>query len=121
MSQHAPTQVRRPWRATVRTALAVVIALAAMLPALVDAAGIDQAWPPAAAALAIAAAITRVMALPSVEGFLERFVPWLAADPNPPSGPGDGGWLAINAAAVVLGVLVVLVVAGSLVSEVLLR
>lgn len=117
-----PTQVRRPWRATTRTALAVVIALAAMLPALVDAAGIDQAWPPAAAALAIAAAITRVMALPAVEGFLERFVPWLAAEPNPPSEPGsDGGWLAINAAAVALGVLVVLVVAASLVSEVLLR
>lgn len=33
----------------------------------------------------------------------------------------DGGWLAVNAAAVVLGVLVVLVVVGSLVSEVLLR
>lgn len=119
-SHTRPTQVRRPWRATVRTGIAVVVALAAMLPALVDAAGIDEAWPPAAAALAIAAAITRVMALPAVEAFLARFVPWLAADPGP-SELGDGGWLAVNAAAVVLGVLVVLVVVGSLVSEVLLR
>ena len=75
-----PTQVRHPWRATIRTAVAVVIALAAMLPALVDASGLDDTWPPAAGALAIAGAITRVMALPVVDRFLARFLPWLSAD-----------------------------------------
>ena len=36
-----PTQVRRPWRATLRTAFAAFVALAAMAPVLVDAAGLD--------------------------------------------------------------------------------
>ena len=77
-----PTQTRHPWRATIRTALAVVVALAAMLPALVAASGVDQTLAPVAGALALAAAITRVMALPAVDEFLARFVPWLAADPS---------------------------------------
>lgn len=83
-----PTQVRRPWRATIRTAFAVVVALAAMLPLLVDAAGLDQTLPPVAGALAIAGAITRILALPAVETFLARFVPWLAADPADDAGEG---------------------------------
>ena len=78
----APTQVARPWRATARTAFAVIVALAAMLPLLVDAAGVDETLPPVAGALAIAGAVTRVLALPAVEAFLARFVPWLAADPG---------------------------------------
>ena len=77
-----PTQVARPWRATVRTGLAVVVALAAMMPLLVDASGLDETAGPVAGVLAIAGAITRVMALPQVEAFLARFVPWLAADPD---------------------------------------
>lgn len=36
--------------------------------------------------LAVAAGITRVMALPQVERFLARFVPWLAAEPEPAVG-----------------------------------
>ena len=78
----AASQVRRPWRATLRTALAVVVALAAMMPALVDAAGIDETAPAVAGVLAIAASITRIMALPAVEDALTRFAPWLAADPE---------------------------------------
>jgi hypothetical protein len=80
--QVVPSQVRRPWRATVRTAFAVVVALAAMLPFLVAAAGADETLPPVAGALAIASAITRILALPAVDGFLDRFLPWLAADPQ---------------------------------------
>ncbi|SFM72171.1 hypothetical protein SAMN05421671_3140 [Pimelobacter simplex] len=76
-----PTQVRRPWRATARTLFAAVVALAAMLPLLVQASGLDDTWAPVAGALAIAGAITRIMALPVVEDFLARFVPWLAAEP----------------------------------------
>jgi len=82
MTAPTPTQVARPWRATVRTAFAVIVALAAMLPLLIDAAGVDETLPPVAGALAIAGAVTRVLALPAVEAFLGRFVPWLAADPG---------------------------------------
>lgn len=77
-----PTQVRRPWRATVRTLFQLAVALAAILPALVDASGLDDTVPLLAGALAIAAAITRVMALPSVEAFLAQFLPFLAAAPR---------------------------------------
>lgn len=74
-----PTQTRHPWRATVRTVVAVVVALAAMLPLLIEASGVDETLAPVAGALAIAGAITRIMALPAVEAFLARFVPWLSA------------------------------------------
>ena len=76
------SQVRRPWRATIRTALAALVALAALTPALVNAAGLDETAPVVAGILAATAAITRVMALPGVEQFLARFAPWLAADPD---------------------------------------
>lgn len=77
------TQVRKPWRATVRTAVQVAVGLAPMLPAIVDAAGVDDTAAPVAGALAISAGVARVMALPGVEAFLQRFVPWLAASPRP--------------------------------------
>ncbi|OIH81972.1 hypothetical protein BLJ79_21680 [Arthrobacter sp. UCD-GKA] len=90
MSKHIAltTQSAHPWRAVIRTLLAAVIALAAMAPLIYSA--ITQADPEgatgaAAGALAIAGAITRVLALPVVETFLQRFVPWLAA-----SARGDG-------------------------------
>lgn len=78
------TQVRRPWRATVRTVFQLVVGLAAVLPVLVDAAGLEETAPLLGAALAVSAAVTRVMAFPQVEEFLERFAPWLAASPAPP-------------------------------------
>lgn len=77
------TQVRRPWRSTVRTLVQLVLGLAPMLPLLVDASGVDDTLPAVAGALAISGGITRVMALPQVEVFLQRFVPWLAASPRP--------------------------------------
>ena len=78
------TQTRHPWRATVRTVLQAVVGLAAMAPLIYGA--IAQGDPEAATgwvatALAISAAITRVMALPQVEAFLRAYLPWLAADP----------------------------------------
>ncbi|WP_202605334.1 hypothetical protein [Glutamicibacter soli] len=76
------TQSQHPWRATIRTILAIVIALAAMAPLVYTAATMQSpelATGAAAAVLTIAAAITRIMALPVVEAFLQRFVPWLAA------------------------------------------
>ena len=78
-----PTQVRRPWRATLRTVFQALVALAVMLPVLVEATGLrpDQ-WPWLAGVLAVAAAVTRVMALPQVEAFLRRFLPFLATAPK---------------------------------------
>lgn len=78
-----PTQVERPWRATLRTVFQALLALAVMAPVLVEATGMkaDQ-WPWLAGVLAVAAAITRVMALPQVEAFLQRFLPFLSAEPK---------------------------------------
>lgn len=84
MSKHlaVTTQSQHPWRATLRSLFAFVIAGAAMSPVIYTA--ITQQSPEAAGgaaatALLIAGAITRVMALPGVEAMLKRFVPFLAA------------------------------------------
>lgn len=77
------TQTRHPWRATVRTALAAAIALATLLPYVVAEAHID-AVPGVTQVLAVAAAVTRVLAIPGVNDFLKRYAPILATDPAPP-------------------------------------
>lgn len=84
-TRNATTQTTHPWRAVVRTLFAIVTALAAMAPMIYEA--ITQADPGsatgwAATALGIAGAITRVLALPVVEEFLEQFLPFLAAKPK---------------------------------------
>ena len=76
-----PTQVKHPSRATFRTIFQGAIALAAILPLIFATAGV----PPvgiAAILVGIAGAITRVMALPAVENFLETYIPILAAKPK---------------------------------------
>lgn len=79
-----PTQVRRPWRSTVRSVFQFALALASLLPFI--AAGVytdaDQAPVIVGQVLAVAATITRVMALPQVEEFLRRFLPFLSAVPR---------------------------------------
>lgn len=70
------TQVAHPWKATLRTLVAVIIAAAAVVPTL------GVIWPtlPAVAvAVAVAGIITRIMALSSVENFLSKYVPFLSA------------------------------------------
>ena len=85
MPEHAaPTQIRYPSRATIRTAFQIVVALAAMFPLLVNASGLDATAGWLVLAAGIAAGITRIMALPVVEAFLQRYVPWLAARPAEP-------------------------------------
>lgn len=84
MAKHeaVTTQSQHPWRATFRTILAVIVALAAMAdPIYTEISGGDPsaATGLAGVALGIAGAVTRVMALPVVEAFLQRFHPWLAA------------------------------------------
>ncbi len=83
-----PTQVRRPWRSTVRTVFQALIGLAAIAPLI--AAGVEEATgydlegvPFVVVALAASAAVTRVMAIPAVEQWLRSFMPFLAAAPKP--------------------------------------
>lgn len=78
------TQTRHPWRATARTVLAALVGAAIILPEVVEVAGIGHiGW--VAGAVAAAGAVTRVLALPSVDAWLRRWMPWLAAEP--PEGP----------------------------------
>lgn len=79
-----PTQVKHPTRATFRTIFQGVIAAAAVLPLVLTTAGI----PPVGLAgilIGVAGAITRIMAIPAVEDFLENYIPFLAAKPKNPT------------------------------------
>ena len=75
------TQEQYPWRATVRTALQVVLALAIVVPAILGAldssglaAYLGSAWPKLTAAgafvVAVSAALARIMAIPQVNAWL---------------------------------------------------
>lgn len=87
MTTPVPTQVRRPWRSTLRTVFQALVGLAAIAPLV--AAGVEEATgydlegvPFIVTALAAAAAVTRVMAIQAVEAWLRRFLPFLAAAPD---------------------------------------
>ncbi|MFI9239735.1 hypothetical protein [Streptomyces sp. NPDC053079] len=75
-------------RRTLRTLLQTAVALAVVLPAIVDAAGIPATLPWVAGALAAAGALTRVMAVPAVQILLPT---WLrtgqpgGCPPQPPA------------------------------------
>ncbi|MFK0108506.1 hypothetical protein [Streptomyces sp. NPDC091217] len=57
---------------TVRTVIQGVVMFAVALPAVVNASGIPESLPWVAGALAVAAGVARVMALPAVEQLLDR-------------------------------------------------
>lgn len=78
------TQERYPYRGATRTVFQMVVSLAAMWGVVVQAAGLPG-WSWVAISLAVAAGITRVMALPDVEVFLRKFLPFLSAAPKPDS------------------------------------
>lgn len=82
-----PTQVRRPWRSTARTVFQGLVALATLAPLVAAGVYSSSADYPAVVVqlLTVAGAVTRVMAIPQVENFLRRFVPFLAAAPKPAS------------------------------------
>ncbi|MFF4989616.1 hypothetical protein ACFY19_20655 [Streptosporangium saharense] len=61
---------KRAIRTAVQTALGVAVAL----PGIVDAAGIPETLPWVAGALAVSAGVARVMALPSVQALLPRWL-----------------------------------------------
>ncbi|MEU7011791.1 hypothetical protein [Streptomyces sp. NPDC046332] len=64
---------------TARTVLQTAVALAVVLPAIVDASGIPATLPWVAGALAAAGALTRVMAVPAVQSLLPS---WLRTAPG---------------------------------------
>jgi len=79
--QPTPTQTLHPWRATLRTATAALVALLSLLP-VIAAVGHLDAVPLVAQILTVSAAVTRVLAIPGVDGWLRQYVPWLAAQPK---------------------------------------
>lgn len=82
MTEINPTQVRRPWRSTLRTVFQALLALCVLFPLLVDQTGLTVADAPwLAVPLAVAAAAARIMALPQVEEFLRDHLSFLAAAP----------------------------------------
>ncbi|MFE5618763.1 hypothetical protein [Streptomyces sp. NPDC056463] len=64
---------------TARTVLQTAVGIAVVLPAVVDAAGLPATLPWVAGALAVAGALTRVMALPAVQNMLPS---WLRTTPG---------------------------------------
>lgn len=81
------TQTRHPWRATARTVVAAGLGALSLLPTVAVAAGVDTV-PLVAQAVAVSAAVTRVMALPGVDAWLRSYVPWLASAPRSEVVPG---------------------------------
>lgn len=73
------TQVRHPWQATIRTVFAAVVGLAGAWVLVVQALGLDATAPWVAGSIAIAGGITRVLAIPAVNEWLNQFFPWLSA------------------------------------------
>lgn len=79
------TQVARPWRTTARTAVQAALASLPLIPIAAQAFDV-AAWPVVAAIVAGAASLTRIMADPAVDAWLDRFAPWLSASPAAPAG-----------------------------------
>jgi hypothetical protein len=78
-----PTQTQHPGRATIRTVAAGVVALVTLLPYILGAVHADTTvW--GVQALAVSAFVTRILAMPVVNGWLTEYVPWLAATPRQP-------------------------------------
>ncbi|MCM2420312.1 hypothetical protein [Streptomyces sp. RKAG293] len=66
-------------RRTARTIVQTAVAIAVILPAIVDASGIPAALPWVAGALAVAGGLARVMALPGVQALMPA---WLRTAPD---------------------------------------
>ncbi|MEV6326384.1 hypothetical protein [Streptomyces sp. NPDC051909] len=59
---------------TARTVLQTAVGIAVVLPAIVDAAGLPETLPWVAGALAVAGALSRVMAVPAVQHLLPSWL-----------------------------------------------
>jgi len=86
-----PTQVTFPRRAAIRTAFQAFVGFCGLVPVIVAALllGVDLTTAPGwlvsgiGVVIGVSAGVTRVMALPSVNDLIARFLPWLAAEPKP--------------------------------------
>ncbi|MEU0969427.1 hypothetical protein ABZ357_29980 [Streptomyces sp. NPDC005917] len=67
-------------RRTLRTVAQTPVGLCVLLPTVVDAAGIPAALPWVAVTLAVAAGVTRVMAVPAVQALLPSWLRTGGAD-----------------------------------------
>lgn len=84
-----PTQVRHPNRTMWRTAVQVGFALLTLMPYVV--ANVDvptEGW--VAQVVGVAMAASRVMSLPQVVTFTEKYFPWLAPAGGTQMPPGHG-------------------------------
>jgi len=72
-------------KVTIRTGIQWVVSVAVMLPGIVAASGISETVPWVAGGLAVAAAVTRVMALPSVQQALDRLGLGTGPSDSPPT------------------------------------
>ncbi|MEU9447267.1 hypothetical protein [Streptomyces sp. NPDC048277] len=72
-----------PTRRTLRTVVQTAVGLCVLLPAVVDAAGVPDTLPWVAGALAVAAAVTRIMAVPAVQALLPAWLRTGGADDRP--------------------------------------
>ncbi|MFR9795497.1 hypothetical protein ACL02U_06250 [Streptomyces sp. MS06] len=79
-------------RRALRTLVQTTLALAALLPTIVDTAGLPRTLPYLGGCLAVAAGLSRVMSLPSVQRLLPG---WLRADAAP---NGDSALLSLASA-----------------------
>lgn len=81
----APAGPAHPWRRVLRTILANLGAFAVTLPIIINAMGIDpneypQIWAIMAGIIAVSAAVTRILAIPAVEVWLQKTIKFLAAN-----------------------------------------
>lgn len=79
----APTQTQHPGRATFRTVVAGLLGLLTLLPYILAGAHLDGTVL-GGQALAVSAAVTRILAIPAVNDWLTDHAPWLAATPRQP-------------------------------------
>jgi len=76
--QERPTQTIHPWRSVLRTVIAAAIGFIPIGTDLVIQLGWDST-PFFAGFIALGGAITRVMAMPQTEAWLNKYAPWLSA------------------------------------------
>jgi hypothetical protein len=81
----ATTQSAHPWRAVARTVFAALVAFSGMWALVVNELHLNTGWQWVSISLAVTGGITRLLAMPAVEDFLKRFVPFMAAEPAPPA------------------------------------
>ncbi len=75
------TQLRHPWRATLRTVAAGIVALAPVTGEIMAGAHLNTTAV-GGQIIGYAAATTRILAIPAVDNWLREYLPWLATSPG---------------------------------------